>query len=72
MFRRLRRLVEELHQAPDVRYVQKCGHAQGPHACFEQTWWKYSLEEQPEESEQGSEDILQEPELEVESAWTRN
>ena len=43
MFARLKRLILELEQVDNVRTVQKCSHKQGPHACFEQDWWYYPL-----------------------------
>ena len=43
MFARLKRLILELEQVDNVRTVQKCSDKQGPHACFEQDWWYYPL-----------------------------
>jgi hypothetical protein len=57
MFQRMKRLVQELEQARDVRFVKKCDHRQGPHGCFEQLWWRYPLEEPPPKQNQQEEDV---------------
>lgn len=41
LFERLKQLIVRLEQVDDVRTVAKCCHeaSQGPHACWEQSWW---------------------------------
>lgn len=40
IFGRLQDLVKQFEQARDVRTVSRCLHGTGPHACFQQSWWR--------------------------------
>ncbi|GAX26370.1 hypothetical protein FisN_2Hh212 [Fistulifera solaris] len=40
IFERLPELILQLEQTHDVRTVSRCLHGNGPHACFQQSWWR--------------------------------
>lgn len=48
LFERFKLYIVVLEEAENVRLVQKCSHPRGPHACYEQVWWKYSILNDPE------------------------